>query len=115
LNKPQPSWSPLAPYAYFDQSYICAACIIAKEVPAASLAVSCSIQFTGVSYATGKTAVEVLQFTPQPLPTEFACTEFPDTFRGLRSVSVQLLQDPLPEVLTVMLIDNNTYTAYEKC
>jgi hypothetical protein len=116
----QPSWFPMSPFVFFDQTYICALCQANTVVPVpivGPLPVSCSLQFTGVKYATGETVVQVLQFNPKPLltPSPFACTTFPDTFNRLSSVSVQLLQAPTPEALTVVLFDNNTYTAYQKC
>jgi hypothetical protein len=110
-----PSWFPMAPYVFFDQAYICGACQLDQNEPAAAIPISCSLEFTGVSYTTGETAVEVLQFNPQTLPTPFACTKFPDTFKALRSVSVQLIQAPTPQLVDVVLLDNNTYTAYREC
>jgi hypothetical protein len=113
----QPSWFPLAPYVFFDQKSICGACIINDVAAGVPVATSCSIQFAGVNYATGVTAVEVLQFNAKtlPSPSPFACTQFPQAFRGLSSVSVQLLQTSLPQQLVAVLFDNNMYTAYQKC
>jgi hypothetical protein len=113
----QPSWFPLAPYVFFDQVSICGACIINDLAAGIPVATSCSIQFAGVSYATGETAVQELQFNAKtlPSPSPFACTQFPKNFQKLSSVSAQLVQASLPQDAVVVLLDNNMYTAYQEC
>lgn len=79
-----------------------------------SVTQTCTIQVAGVKYDAGATVVQELQFDPSLLPVgvQFASTSFPDTFRGLKNVTIQEVQGLTPQQLAVVSFDNVAYTAY---
>lgn len=88
------------------------ACVTnAEEV---AVATSCTIQVTGVRAADGTTVVQELQYNPGiqvAAKVPMNVTTFPISFRGLKSVSPEVIQSP-NGVDVFAVIDSNSYVAY---
>ena len=77
------------------------------------MAITCTIQLTGVKLGTGNTVVQELVYNPGLLPVAdtFAVAYFGDNFKGLTRVDVQLADAPVPGMLIVINFDDHVYKA----
>ena len=100
--------------SYFDENSIFYACQLYDATGNPSVAITCTIQLTGVKYGTGATVLQELVYNTDLLPVAqtFASASFGDSFKGLTRVDVQLADAPLPGTLIVINLDNHAYTAY---
>ncbi|CAF9912447.1 MAG: hypothetical protein HETSPECPRED_000941 [Heterodermia speciosa] len=102
------------PIHYFDENSIYYACQLYDATGNPSDPITCTIQLAGVKYDTNATVVQELVYNPGLLPVAgtFASASFGTSFKGLKSVDVQLADAPLPGTVIVVNFDSHAYTAY---
>ncbi|KAG6991420.1 hypothetical protein G7Y79_00052g087600 [Physcia stellaris] len=115
LQQGQRGWKGInSSVSYFDENSIFYACQLYDATGNPSVAITCTIQVTGVKYGTGTTVLQELVYNPGALPVArtFASASFGDNFKNLTRVDVQLADAPVPGTLIVINLDNHAYTAY---
>ena len=110
----QPMIEPAPGYTSFDLKSLRFGCI-ANVQSANGVPQTCTILVSGVQKS-GKFVSQTLIFNPNPLPqaSQFGSQTFdPAEFKNLIKVNFGLVQRVLPEILSVIVLDNVSYRAYQ--
>ena len=114
----QPSFRPMnASVTSFQLQSVCLLCA-SITIQGSALPISCTLQFAGRNAKTQEAKVKEAEFAPaaNPAKTQYACTMFPaGDFSGLDLVQTELVQSSIPQVGVVVLLDNLSYKATQKC
>ncbi|KAG7008957.1 hypothetical protein G7Y79_00004g015410 [Physcia stellaris] len=88
----------------FSLTSLANACVVASQT--GLVAESCTIQYNGTKAVGGGTESALCTFKADPLNPKAALCQLPNTFSGLKSVSIVPVTATLPPATTVVFIDN---------